>query len=123
MVEKAERVIHRIDNKYGISSDGERNLLLMEYYEKQEGKGLNAPKTGEWGWRPANGGTYYSSLESLAYGLMQRNVIEAIGIGGLDFDKFRDYIDNKLVEYKSFLKEQVTLELAKTKDLSKKEEA
>ena len=123
MAEKIERKIHRLSDTLGITSDGDRNIMLMEYYEKQEGTGKNAPKTGEFAWRPFNGGAYYSTIESLGYGLLKKDVVEAIGEVGLNIDPFKEYIDGKLEEYKSFLKEYITLELAKTKDTSKTDES
>lgn len=115
MTVKEERKIHRLGNKLGISSDGDRNILLMEYYETSLGTGKNAPKSGEFAWRNFNGGAYYSTLDSLAYALLKTDVVEAIGEVGLDIEPFKEYIDAKLEEYKSFLTERVTLELSKVK--------
>ena len=118
---KEERKIHRLNDKLGITSDGDRNIMLMEWYELSSGVGKNAPKTGEFAWRPFNGGAYYSTLDSLGYGLLKTDVVKAIGEVGLDIEPFKEYIDGKLEEYKSFFNERITLELSKVKGKSEGE--
>lgn len=121
-IEQDGRKLHLLNDKLAVTSDGTMNILLMERYEKQDGRGKNAQKTGELGWRNLNGGAYFGNLDSLGTSLLRQDVIEAVGEVGLDLEPFKSFINEKLEEYKSFLKEQITLELSKTKDTSKVED-
>ena len=122
MTAKEERKIHPISENLGVTSDGSMNIILMERYEKQEGKGKNAPKTGEYDWRPLTGGAYFSNPKSLAHGLFRRDFVEGVGEVGLDEEKLLAELDKKLALYEKFFSEHITLELAKVKDMSKKED-
>ena len=122
MTVKEERQIHRLNDKLGVSSDGDRNILLYEWYEKQEGKGLNAPKTGEWAWRPYNNGTYFTTPKSMGYRLFNKDFIASVGEVGLDEERLMNALDAKLKEYQDYFESIIVLELAKVKGKSVEEE-
>lgn len=121
MTEQLEEKVYQISENYGVGADN-FNIILFEKYQKMDSRGRNANPTGEVGWRPAKGGSYYSNLENMGNSIKNKVEKEAIQEVGIDFDKFSTYMDKWLVDLKAHLNEHITLTLGKVKDLSVVEE-
>jgi hypothetical protein len=61
----------KIAEGYGISFD-KKNAILNERYEKREGKGRNAPLSGEYGYREVS---YHNTLEEVGNKLVKMDVM------------------------------------------------
>ena len=120
MSEQLEDKIHQISDTYAISSDN-YNVILYEKYEKMDGVGRNANPTGEIGWRVAKNGAYFGNIERLRDNLADKAEKETIGVVGVEFDKFKAYMDEWKADLKDHLNEHITLELAKVKGKSEEE--
>lgn len=85
----------QISEKYGIDFD-KYNIILREKYEKREGKGKNAPLSGEFDYRDVN---FHVNLYSVADTLRQLNVSES------EINSFEEWADklealkNEIAEY------------------------
>lgn len=116
LVVENEENVYQISEGYAVSSDN-YNVILLEKYAKMDGRGRNSNPTGEFGWRPAKCGSYYSNLDSLANSIKNKVEKETINTVGLDFDKFKEYMDAWLIDLKSHINENITLELGKVKEI------
>ena len=116
-----EEKVYQISENYGVGADP-YNVTLYEKYQKMDKRGKGGNPTGEYGWRPAKGGAYYSNLEYLANAIKRRAELETIDAVGFDFEPFITYMDNWLLDLKSHLNENITLVMGKAKDLSESDE-
>lgn len=63
----------QLTDTYRITSD-KLNIILEEKFEKRDGKGKNAPLTGEFDYRPI---AYFRELKHLADSLIKREIINS----------------------------------------------
>lgn len=110
-VEEGKRKVNKPDYKfllsenYAITTDP-RNIILLERYEKRDGKGKHAPLSGEFGWKHLG---YFHSFDRIA------DVLVDMEIGKVENVKELNNFANKVLELKKemreFLKEKVELRL------------
>lgn len=81
----------KLTDNYYLGSDGKMNFMLMEVYEKREGKGRHAKMSGEYGLQTVG---YYGSLNNVVKGLLRNVTLKHKG------EEFSEYVDIvKDVEY------------------------
>lgn len=122
MTTNLDEKVHKISSKLGLGSDA-YNVILYELYEKMDSVGKSGKPTGEYGWRIAKNGAYFNNIERLGDNLADRAEKEAIDEVGIEFEKFKEFMNEWKDDLKTHLKEHITLELAKVKDVSKKDES
>jgi hypothetical protein len=82
----------RLSEKYAIDTD-QRNIILLERYEKKDGKGKFANPTGEFGWRDLG---YFRTLKHLAEWLVKHEMLTADGV--TELRHFAEVIENLKAE-------------------------
>ena len=117
---QAQETYLTLNEKYRITSDGSRNLILQEKYQKREGKGKNAPLSNEFDFRDC---VYFGAgLVALIKRLNEREFLEVFN----EVERAQDIVE-ALQEMKQLLaereqriyehvKEHVTLELKNVKE-------
>lgn len=115
-----------INEKYRIVSDGARNLILQELYEKKAGKGKGAEPSGEYDYKDV--GYFGASLQSLARRFNHNEYLETFvdASEGQSFqeaiEKMITYLEEREQRIYEHMNKHVTLQLAKVKDMSAKDE-
>lgn len=68
-----------ITENYGIGFDN-YNIILMEKYQKKDGKGKNSNFIDEWGWRDLG---YFGSISSIARHLEKHELVQSTNLEDL----------------------------------------
>lgn len=95
----------RLSENYAIDTDP-RNLILLERYEKQIGKGKNAPKSGIFGWKQIG---YFQKFDRIAEVLVDMHVFSNDDEQIETLYEMADRVKTLKKEMKTFLNEKVTV--------------
>lgn len=97
----------RLSENYAIDTDP-RNIVLLERYEKQLGKGKNAPKSGVFAWKQIG---YFQNFDRIAEVLVEMHVFDNDDEVIENLYDMTDRVKTLKKEMKSFLKEKVVVKL------------
>lgn len=115
-----------VNEKYRIVSDGSRNIILQESYEKKLGKGKNAEGSGIYDFKDV--GYFGASLRALSRRANHDDFLETFkdaSEGQLFLeavDKLITYLEEREQRIYEHMNNHITLQLAKVKDVNAKDE-
>ena len=95
----------RLSKKYAIDTDS-RNIILLERYEKREGKGKNAPMSGIFEWRNV---AYFQTFDRLAHWLVQNALFTTEKVEHMY--EFADRVVELKMEMTELLNERVDVKI------------
>lgn len=95
----------KLTEDYWLSSDGKLNLILHERYEKRDGKGINAPLSGEFDFRNVG---YFRTLEHVGNHLVDKNVYK---YEGSKLEEIAERVESLRDEIAGNLNEKIKYEL------------
>lgn len=97
----------RLSENYAIDTDP-RNIILLERYEKQLGKGKNAPKSGVFAWKQIG---YFQNFDRIAEVLVDSHLFDNKDETLESLYDMTDRVKTLKKEMKAFLKEKVVVKL------------
>lgn len=115
-----------INEKYRIVSDGSRNIILQELYEKKLGKGKGAEGSGEYDYKDV--GYFGASLRALARRFNHNDFLETLKDASEEqlfheaVDKLIQHLEQREQRIYEHMNKHITLQLAKTKDVKATDE-
>lgn len=90
----------KLTDEYYLSSDGTRNFILNERYEKREGRGRDAPLSGEYGYREVG---FFQNYEHVGNHLKEKLNFQYHGseleLIAIRIEKAKDEIVEALIKY------------------------
>lgn len=94
----------KLTEEYYLTSDGKRNLILYEKYEKRDGRGRDAPLSGEFAYSDDG---YFRRLEYVGDHLVDKGVYK---YQGSELEAAVERIEKLRDEIKAILVEKIVIE-------------